>query len=102
MSLRDRNQGRGGRDGRGGRQVSFRDNAEERNVSSTAIIEYHSNADEGSNNNQADNSTISSERGGRATGFSNVTGVAHPHLQMEMSKAHESASDHMDYIKAPC
>jgi hypothetical protein len=113
MSLRDRNQGRGGRDGRGGRRVSFRDNADERNVSSTAIVEYHNNADEGSNNEQADNSTISSERGGLrptrrgslltpwATGFSNVTGAAHPHIQMEMSKMHESVSDHIDYIKAP-
>jgi hypothetical protein len=64
MSLRDRNQGRGGRDGRGGRRVSFHDD-EERNVSSTAIVEYQSNADEGSNNDQADNSMISSERGGR-------------------------------------
>jgi hypothetical protein len=65
MSLRDRNQGRGGRDGRGGRRVSFRGNAEERNVSSTEIVEYQGNADENSNNDQADNSTISSERGGR-------------------------------------
>jgi len=31
----------------------------------------------------------------------NVTGAAHPHLQMEMSKAHESVSDHIDHIEAP-
>jgi hypothetical protein len=30
-----------------------------------AIVKYQNNADEGSNNDQADNSTISSERGGR-------------------------------------
>jgi uncharacterized membrane protein len=66
MAMRDRTHGRGGREGHGGRRVNFRDNKDQRNVSSTAIVEYNNNADEASTNDQADNSTItSSERGGR-------------------------------------
>jgi hypothetical protein len=65
MAMRHRTHGRGGREGHGGRRVNFRDNEDQQNVSSTAIVEYHNNADEASTNEMADTSTIlNSKRGG--------------------------------------
>jgi hypothetical protein len=73
LNMRDRTtQGRGGREGRGRGRVSFQD--DQRNVSSTAIVEYtndnaaiveYSNASGAASHQQSDNSTITSERGGR-------------------------------------
>jgi hypothetical protein len=61
MSMRDRTHGSGGRNGGGRGNVRFQDDANERTISSTELVEY--NADDAQSGNQHDDTLT--DRGGR-------------------------------------